>query len=96
VQVTNYEVVGKPDYQSSASFKVVQTLQQLLGRGDINIVSLERNYIHGFVAGPDGARGLDITTRLKPRPDHGTPYLDLGQSSEGDLARTFDGSWVYN
>lgn len=96
VQATNYEVVGKPDYESSDSFQVVQTLQQLLGPGDVNIVSLEKNYIHGFVAGPDGARGLDITTRLMPRPEHGTPYLDLGPPASGALARTFDGSWVYN
>lgn len=95
VQATNYEVVGRPDYESSDSFQVVQTLQQLLGPGDVNIVSLEKNYIHGFVAGPDGARGLDITTRLKPRPEHGTPYLDLGQATSGTFARTFSGSWVY-
>jgi quercetin dioxygenase-like cupin family protein len=95
VRVSNFEVVGTPDYASDDPFLVTQTVDQLLGPGDVNLVSLERNYIHGFVAGPDGARGLDITTRLAPRPQHSTPFLDIGSSPVDKFLRTFEANWIY-
>jgi hypothetical protein len=94
VRVSNYEVVGTPDYESSDSFQVRQTVDQILTPGSINLVSLHRNYIHGFVAGPDGARGLDITTRLKPRPEHSTPYLDTSMANANLLGDAFDAAWI--
>ena len=95
VRVSNYEVLGEPDYADDSTFQVQQTVDQLLGPGDTNFVSLERNYIHGFVAGPDGARGLDITTRLKPRPEHSTPFLDIGTNQQNEFLRTYEASWIY-
>ena len=86
-QVRNYEVVGAPDYTFGGTFRVRQTVDQLLTPGSVNLVSLERNYIHGFVAGADGARGLDITTPLKPRPEHSTPYLSIGKTPVDEFAR---------
>jgi hypothetical protein len=94
VRVRNYEVVGGPNYEFEGTFQVRKTVDQLLERGSINLVSLEKNYIHGFVAGPNGARGLDITTRLKPRPAHSTPYLSIGNSKVGEFPSTYDASWV--
>ena len=79
-RVRNFEVVGEPDYTFGGTFQVRETVDQLLGPGAVNLVSLRRNYIHELTAGPEGARGLDITTPLKPRPDHGTPYLSMGDS----------------
>ena len=93
VRVRNYEVVGTPDYAFGGTFQVRKTVDQLLTRGNVNLVSLERNYIHGFVAGPDGARGLDITTPLKPRPAHGTPYLSIGSRAADEFRQIFDASW---
>ena len=93
VRVSNYEVVDTPDYEFGGTFQVRKTVDQLLSRGDVNLVSLERNYIHGFVAGPDGARGLDITTPLKPRPDHGTPYLSVEGNAADGFGQVFDASW---
>ena len=95
VRVRNYEVDGTPDYGDGGTFTVRQTVDQLLGPGDVNLVSLDRNYLHGFVAGPDGARGVDITTRLKPRPDHGTPFLDIGTKPLDEFLRTYEASWIY-
>jgi hypothetical protein len=96
LRASNYEVIGEPDYAYGGTFRVRQTVDQLLGPGDVNLVSLQRNYIHGFVAGPDGARGLDITTRLKPRPEHGTPFLDIGAAPVDEFTRTFEASWEYD
>jgi hypothetical protein len=76
-------------------FLVRQTVEQLLEGGSVNLVSLERSYIHGFVAGPDGASGLDITTPLKPRPAHNTPYLSIGNSAVDEFANTFEATWEY-
>ena len=92
-RVSNYEVVGEPDYAASDSFRVRRTVDQLLTPGAVNLVSLERNYIHGLVAGPDGARGLDITTPLKPRPDHGTPYLSIAESPIDRFERVYEANW---
>ncbi len=94
-RVNNYEVVGDPDYESSDFFEVRQTVDQLLGPGSVNMVSLERNYIHGFHAGSSGARGLDITTRLKPKPSFGTPYLDFAGQRADRFEKTFQASWVF-
>ena len=95
-RVRNYEVVGGPNYESGGTFLVRQTVDQLLEPGSVNLVSLVKNYIHGFDAGPDGARGLDITTPLKPRPVHSTPYLSIGKTPVDEFHRTFEASWVYN
>jgi len=94
-RVRNFEVVGEPDYAFGGTFLVRQTVDQLLTPGSVNLVSLNRNYIHGFVAGPDGARGLDITTPLKPRPAHSTPYLSIGKSPVDAITNMFEASWVY-
>lgn len=89
-RVRNYEVVGPRDYDGDGEFLVQCTVEQVLRPGDVNLVSLERHYVHGFVAGPDGARGLDITTRIRPRRK--TPLLELGEPASAD-ARTFRARW---
>lgn len=93
VRVRNYEVVGTPDYEFGGTFRIRKTVDQLMTEGAVNLVSLERNYIHGFVAGPDGARGLDITTPLKPRPDHGTPYLAIRAEPVDEFRQIYEATW---
>jgi quercetin dioxygenase-like cupin family protein len=89
-QVENFEVIGERDYDSTSPFRVRRTVQQELTAGTLNLVNLERNYIHGFRAGPEGARGLDITTRvLDKRP---TPWLDLRRQSTDD-PDVFEAVW---
>lgn len=94
MRVRNYEVVGPRDYRSDSDFIVRNTVDQILTPGSTNLVSLERDYVHGFDAGKEGARGLDITTRLLPKPDFGVPYLllkDAIQTDESD--RHFVARW---
>ena len=74
-RLRNYETVEAPDYEGEGPFAVRLTREQRLGPGDINLVSLERDFVHGFEAGPEGARGLDLTTRIRERRP--TPYLVL-------------------
>lgn len=94
VRVRNYEVVGNRDYTTDAEFVVRNTVDQVLTAGATNLVSLERDYIHGFDAGKEGGRGLDITTRVLPKPDHEVPYLALGETLDsGGAARHFVARW---
>ena len=90
VRLRNYEVVGQRDYEAREPFRAQCTVDQILRPGDVNLVSLERNYVHGFVAGPRGARGLDITTRIRPKCR--SPVLVLGEVADAD-ARVFTATW---
>jgi quercetin dioxygenase-like cupin family protein len=88
-EVVNYEMEGVRDWTTTAPFRVRRTVRQTLKTGDVNLVNLERNYMHGFRAGPEGARGLDITTRLKERVD--SPVLVV---KDAEAAQT-EARWLY-
>jgi hypothetical protein len=77
VRVRNYQMEGKRDFRTTGTFRVRQTRLQTLGPRDVNLVNLEHDYVHGFEAGPDGGQGLDLTTRILPKPEHPVPYLEL-------------------
>lgn len=96
-RVRNFEVVGGPDYTASGAFQVRRTVDQILEPGMTNLVNLDRNYIHGFEAGPDGAHGIDITTRIKPRPGGGTPFLEIREERALDeFQQIFEARWAYD
>lgn len=80
-RVQNFEVVGRREYDDARHIKVQRTVDQVLTPGSINLVNLERNYIHGFKTDSGGARGLDITTRLREKQP--TPYLQLLDDQPG-------------
>jgi len=89
-RVENYEVVGDRKFAGAGSFKVRRTREQWLTHGGVNLVNLERDYIHGITAGARGARGLDITTRIGPKEP--TPYLVFSgkqESCDGTRAATW-------
>jgi hypothetical protein len=90
VHVSNFEVVGQRDWDAKEGFTVRRTVSQWLTPGSVNLVNLERNYMHGFRA-TTLSRGLDITTRIRERRE--TPSLVLGEpvaASEPDVLRA---SW---
>jgi len=89
-RVTNYEVVGERDFDAVEPFVVRRTLVQWLTPGATNLVNLERNYMHGFLAGPKGARGLDITTRIREK--RSTPTLVVARPLE-EASDTFEARW---
>lgn len=77
VHISNYEMVGVRDYEAKAEFQVRRTVSQWLAPGSVNLVNLERNYMHAFRAGPVISRGLDITTRIREK--RSTPSLVVGK-----------------
>jgi hypothetical protein len=90
VRIENHEMVGEPDFETREAFTVRRVNDQVLLPGGLNLVSLEHGYVHGFEAGPAGARGLDITTRIRPRRP--TPTLLVGPARDA-ARRLFEGRW---
>jgi hypothetical protein len=91
VRIENHETVLPPDYAATGTFHLRRVHQQLLRPHDVNLVPLHHGFIHGFVAGPEGARGLDITTRVRPKQ----PNVSVEIGDAVDLARgIFEGRWV--
>lgn len=68
-----------------------RTVDQWLTPGGVNLVNLERNYVHGFVAGPLGARGLDITTRIREKQP--SPTLELEPEPVDAATSIWTGRW---
>ncbi len=92
IKIVNFEMVGVRDFAAKGTFKVRQTQAQLLSPGDVNLVNLECNYIHGFQAGSKGGRGLDITTRIREKKP--TPYLNLAKKADGAKQKIYEASWT--
>jgi hypothetical protein len=90
VRIHNYEMTGQRDFDTREPFQVRRTKDQVLVAGDMNTVNLEHGYVHGFVAGPSGARGLDITTRIREKRP--TPTLVVG-GAQDDARALFEARW---
>lgn len=93
VRIENHEMVGTRDFQTKEPFPVRRVNDQVLLPGNINLVSLEHAYTHGFEAGPQGARGLDISTRIHERTE--TPTLVLTPTPLDAARRIYEGRWQY-
>jgi len=89
--IQNYEMVGDADFDRRDPFPVRKVHEQILRPGGINIVPLAHGYIHGFVAGPAGARGLDITTRIRAKRP--TPSLEVSQKAIDAARGVYEGTW---
>jgi hypothetical protein len=76
IRVENFEMVGIRDFDAKGTFKVRKTQSQVMTPGQVNLVNLERGYVHGFQASAGGGRGLDFTTRIREKRAT-TPYLNL-------------------
>lgn len=90
VRIENHEMVGERDFDTPEAFRVRRTNAQILGPSGVNLVNLEHGYVHGFVAGPEGAQGLDLTTRIRPK--RSTPTLQVGAALD-EARGLFEGSW---
>jgi hypothetical protein len=91
VRIENYEMVDARDFDAKEPFRVRRTNDQVLLPGAFNPLNLEHGYVHGFTAGPEGARGLDITTRIRPK--RSTPTLVVGPQPMDERRAIFEGRW---
>ncbi len=90
-RIQNFEMVGETDFDAGGTFRVRRCVEQLLAPGDINLVPISHRYCHGFVAGPEGARGLDITTRILPKRK--APVLEILGGPVDALGCIFEARW---
>jgi hypothetical protein len=90
-RVLSYETVDPPVFAAEGSFQVRRTSDVMLAPHAIDLVPLTHAFCHGFEAGPDGARGLDITTRLGERQS--TPYLELDPEPVDPARALYTGRW---
>ena len=90
-RVQNYETVGAFDVNTDGLVRVRRTNDQRLDPHAINLVPLSHGFCHGFEAGPEGARGLDITTRLAERQP--TPYLEVDETPIDAAAGIYGARW---
>ena len=91
VRIQNYELVGERDFETKDPVRVRRSNDQQLLPGGMNLVNLEHGYVHGFRAGPAGARGLDITTRIREKRP--TPSLEVGPEALDEARGIFEGRW---
>jgi hypothetical protein len=91
IRVENFEIVGVRDFDAKGTFKVQKTQSQVLTPGQVNLVNLERGYIHGFQASARGGRGLDITTRIREKRE--TPFLNLSKKPVELEPGIYEASW---
>lgn len=91
-RVRNFETLEPPDFASAEPVRLRCTTDQVLTPGRINLVPLSHGFVHGFEAGPEGASGLDITTRIRDKAP--TPYLDLEDTALDPKAAVFRGRWT--
>ncbi len=92
VRVANHETVDAPDYEGDGRFLLRRTNDQILRPHDVNVVALRHGFIHGFVAGQEGARGLDITTRVRAKQPNLS--VDIGGQPVDAARALFHGRWI--
>lgn len=91
-RLRNFEPVGEtPGFESSMTFRVRETSNEIIRPGVVNMLSAVRNNIHTFTAGKSGARGIDITTYHGD--NIGFSHLNIGETSMDPTDRVFEASW---
>ncbi len=94
-RLRNFEVEGAaPAYDSGSSerFLIRETHSQVLTAGRVNTLSSVRDNIHYFEAGPEGARGIDITTPY--RGDGSFSFVAFDPERPTDARRrVFEATW---
>jgi hypothetical protein len=94
-RLRNFEVEGPaPAFNSGSdkAFLIRETHSQLIRPGRLNTLSAVRDNIHYFEAGPDGARGIDITTTYDGDGSFSFVAFDPDRPKDA-RRRTFEASW---
>jgi hypothetical protein len=95
-RLRNFEVFGEaPAFDAGArkAFLIRETHSQVLTPRRVSTLSATRDNIHYFEAGPDGARGLDVTTMFGGTAAFSFLAFDPGRPKDPAL-RTFEAVWT--
>ena len=91
----HFDAVGAPPLDSRETFRIRETENRVLRAGRSTSLTPERDNIHTFEAGPEGALGFDINTFLPGEGDWS--MLELDESSGRPLQgyeRVFEARWI--
>ena len=94
-RLRNFEVEGVApafDSGSTETFLIRETHNQIISAGRLNTLSSVRDNIHYFEAGPDGARGIDITTTYKGDGSFSFVAFDPNRPKD-PRRRVFEAAW---
>ena len=81
------------DWEQKGDVLVRELREQLLLPGSINLIGNPRANIHGFRAGPNGARGIDITTGNRPKNRHDDSLLEIADRPRDAQLGLFEAVW---
>jgi hypothetical protein len=95
-RLRNFEVEGTgPAFNSGSTetFLIRETHSQIIAPGRVNTISTVRDNIHYFEAGPDGARGIDIT--IPYGGDGSFSFVGFTPDRPKDaVRRVFEARWI--
>lgn len=81
-----------PEFASRAPFAVRRTIERVLRAGEAVTLVPDRDNIHTFRAGPNGARFLDVAT--PHGPDIGFSYMRIAEASVSGTRDRFEAHWT--
>ncbi len=92
VRLRNFEIIGEaPQYASRKAFRVRETRNEMMTHGRINTLSPQRDNIHCFQVGSEGARGIDINTLHGKTNDF--RFLEISRTPADAEQRIFEAAW---
>jgi PCO_ADO len=91
--VTQYELDGEaPAFESRAPFSVRRTIERVLRPGEAVTLIPDRDNVHTFRAGPNGARFIDVAT--PHGPDVGFSYMRIAEAAFSGSSDRFEAHWT--
>ena len=91
-RVRHFDALGAPPLDSGETFRVRETENRVLRAGRSTSLTPERDNIHTFEAGPEGASGFDLNTFLPGEGDWS--MLELDDRPLKGYERVFEAKWI--
>jgi hypothetical protein len=91
-RVRHFDALGAPPLDSRDPFRVRETESRVLRAGRSTSLTPDRDNIHTFEAGPEGALGFDINTVLPGEGDWS--MLELEDRPIQGYERVFEARWI--
>jgi hypothetical protein len=83
-----------PPLDSSETFRVRETENRILRPGRSTSLTPERDNIHTFEAGPEGALGFDVNTILPGEGDWSMLRIEDRPAGAGGYEKVFEARWI--
>ncbi len=91
-RVRHFDAIGAPSLDSRETFRIRETENRVLRAGRSTSLTPDRDNIHTFEAGPEGALGFDINTFLPGEGDWS--MLELDDQPLKGYERVFEARWI--